>query len=356
MKLTHLANGVFGLGILAIGCLGLASGNGNFALETSTSQQDPQKKIEQQQIVQPRLKLRIVINQGKWELLRYENYTIDPNVVRSMQSKIIEKLQKSGMFEILEREATSDDSAVTEAQVAEARNKQVERRGQAPIAPRQVVIPADFILTPEIVGFNLTSQSGQGLNFDGLLDNLGGLGGIFGGSRSKKQDVKATTELNLRIFAADTRVMLDSASGMGESIQKSVSVDGTIFGVGVSDKKFSESPVGKAMDQAIEQAVKKICDRLSKEHWKASVAAVSKETGRVTINRGSTSGLEVGMEFTVMSVGASTVDDETGVVIPGDEVPVGRVKVVRVESGYAFAEVISGKQIAPKMIVRFIPK
>jgi len=355
MKLTHLANGVFGLGILAIGCLGLASGNGNFALETSTSQQESQKKIEPQQIAQPRLKLRIVINQGKWELLRYENYTIDPNVVRSMQSKIIEKLQKSGMFEILEREATSDDSAVTEAQVAEARNKQVERRGQAPIAPRQVVIPADFILTPEIVGFNLTSQSGQGLDLGRLIENSG-LGGILGGSRSKKQDVKATTELNLRIFAADTRVMLDSASGKGESSQKSVSVDGTIFGVGVSDNKFSESPVGKAMDQAIEQAVKKICDRLSKEHWKASVAAVSKETGRVTINRGSTSGLEVGMEFTVMSVGASTVDDETGVVIPGDEVPVGRVKVVRVESGYAFAEVISGKQIAPKMIVRFISK
>jgi hypothetical protein len=62
------------------------------------------------------------------------------------------------------------------------------------------------------------------------------------------------------------------------------------------------------------------------------------------------------MEFTVMSIGESVVDPETGVVIPGDEVPVGRIKIVRVESGYAFAEVISGKQIAPKMVVRFISK
>jgi len=350
MEKKKLVNVVCGLGILAIGCLGLASGNNTFAFGTNTTQQETQKKNEP-----PKLKLRIAINQGKWELLRYESYKIDPDVIRSMQSKIIEKLQKSGMFEILEREATSDDSAVTEAQVAEARNKQVERRGQAPIAPRQVVIPADFILTPEIVGFNLTSKSGSKLDLNGILGKIG-LGGILGGGGARKQDVKATTELNLRIFAADTRAMLDSASGKGESSQNSVSVDGSILGVGVSNDKFSESPVGKAMDQAIEQAVKKICERLAKEHWKAYVAAVSKETGRVTINRGATSGVDVGMEFTVMSIGESVVDPETGVVIPGDEVPVGRIKIVRVESGYAFAEVISGKQIAPKMVVRFISK
>ena len=298
----------------------------------------------------PRLRLRIAVNQGKWEALQYQNYSIDPNVVRALQAKIIEKLMATGMFEVMERERTSGDQSNQEDVLAARRSAQ----GRGAAAAREIAVPADYVVTPEIVGFNVTSGGRNSMNLGGLV-NRTPLGGLVGGARVSSGNTRTTAEMSLRIFSSSTRSMLDVASGKGECKKSNMRLDASILGAGMSQEQFAESPVGKAVEDAIDQAVDKMVARLGREPWKASVAGVSAKTGRITINRGSASGVAEGMEFTVCDVDSAGVDPDTGVQIPGDETPIGKVRIVRVEKDYAFAERVSGSGFKPKHIVRFAP-
>jgi curli biogenesis system outer membrane secretion channel CsgG len=299
----------------------------------------------------PKLKFRICVNQGKWESLKWENYSIDNDAVRSMQAKIIDKLQKTGMFEILERERGSEDQRRGEDALAAERDARNKEQGRAAMPLRELAVPADFIITPEIVGFNVTSRKGNSLNLGGLAQAVG-LGGIVQGASTSSGTVKATAELAFRISNAETTSILDSASGKGEVEQKNSRLDASIFGAGIGQEQFAATPVSKAIEQAIDKAVESMIGRMSKMPWKAMVAAVSQKTGRITINRGSASGIAEGMEFAIYDADEGGVDPETNLPIPGDETMIGKIKIVRVEPGFAFAEVVQGTGFKAKNIVR----
>jgi curli biogenesis system outer membrane secretion channel CsgG len=299
----------------------------------------------------PKLKFRIAVNQGKWEELRWNNYTVDNDVVRSMQAKIIDKLQKSGMFEIMDREAGEETQRRNEDSLAAERDARNQQQGRQTLALRDLATPADYIITPEIVGFNVTSRKGNSLSLGGLAQAVG-LGGIVQGANVSNGSVKATAEIALRISNAESSSILDSATGKGEQEQKNSRLDASILGAGVSQDQFSDSPVGKAIELAINEAVNQMVSRMSKMPWKALVASISQKTGRITINRGTASGITEGMEFTVYEVDEDGVDPETNTRIPGDEVAIGKIRVVRVENNYAFADVVSGTGFKPKNVIR----
>ncbi|HSI72636.1 MAG TPA: CsgG/HfaB family protein [Fimbriimonas sp.] len=299
----------------------------------------------------PKLKFRICVNQGKWESLRWDNYTIDNDAVRSMQAKIIDKLLKTGMFEILERERGSETQRRGEDALAAERDARNKEQGRTAMPLRELAIPADFIITPEIVGFNVTTRKSNNLNIGSLAQAVG-LGGVVQGGNVANGSVKATAELAFRISNAETTSVLDSATGKGEVEQKNSRIDASLFGVGVNQDQFSATPVAKAIEQAIDKAVEAMTARIGKMPWKAMVAAVSQKTGRITINRGSASGIAEGMEFSIYDADDGGVDPETNIPIPGDESLIGRIKIVRVEAGFAYAEVVQGNGFKAKNIVR----
>jgi curli biogenesis system outer membrane secretion channel CsgG len=55
----------------------------------------------------PRLRYRIVVDQGKWNEIRTEYWRLPPEVGAGIQAQLLDKLQKSGDFIVMEREATA---------------------------------------------------------------------------------------------------------------------------------------------------------------------------------------------------------------------------------------------------------
>ena len=109
------------------------------------------------------------------------------------------------------------------------------------------------------------------------------------------------------------------------------------------------------MDRALDDAVAKIVARLSKEPWTALVAAQDKATNRVIINAGNQSGVEVGQVFTVYHAGNPVLDPDTGEKISeGDEVKIGRIKIVRVDRNASYADILEGTTFQPRDIVKAV--
>ena len=98
--------------------------------------------------------------------------------------------------------------------------------------------------------------------------------------------------------------------------------------------------------------MKLISAELAGEIWTAKVVNQDLTTRRVILNAGSKSGLQNGMELVVYHRSAGGVNPDTGEMISGDEVEVGRICIARLEGGAAFARVLTGAGFRAGDIVR----
>lgn len=285
----------------------------------------------------PRLRYRIVVNQGKWDEIRTQQWFLPPEVGAGIQAQLVDKLEKSGYFIVMEREATAQDQASAEDAVDAA--KRASLAPGAIAAPRQTRTVGNYIITPSVVGFVPTGGGGSGLSFGGI--HLGG------------KKAESTVTLSIRISDAQTSEIIDTQTATGKAEAKSSGLGLNLAGANFSNEQFQSSPAGQAVDLALDDAVAKIVARLSKEPWTALVAAQDKTTNRVIINAGNQSGVQIGQVFDVYRAGNPVLDPDTGEKISeGDETKVGSLKVVRVERNASYADIIDGKTFQPRDIVK----
>ena len=103
--------------------------------------------------------------------------------------------------------------------------------------------------------------------------------------------------------------------------------------------------------EAVRDAAQQIADRVVNVAFPAKV--LSKTGNQITINRGDTTGVEVGQVWNVMSQGKTLTDPDTGEVLGREEGIVGKARVIAVQPKFCTAELIEGSdRTAEGMLVR----
>ncbi len=171
-------------------------------------------------------------------------------------------------------------------------------------------------------------------------NTTGGGGGVriknirVGGSKGK-------AEINATIYVVDstTGQVLASKSVVGESHRKGARIgyyNGS-FGGDVGGQK--DDNVGKAVEDAVAQAVDFLIDQLPGIPWTGSVAMV--KDGKVYVNRGTREGVGSGQVFLVGNTDVIR-DPDTGEVLDESMNEVARLRVDEVREKLSICSVTSG--------------
>jgi len=200
--------------------------------------------------------------------------------------------------------------------------------------------PAQLLVKGEITHVqDSTTGGGGGLNFKGI--HLGGKGD--------------SAEINVTIYIVDSTTgqvkasqkVVGKAGRKGLSLGYSGSALGGLTGGGDAFKKDN---VGKAVEDAVSQAVEFLTKQLDKIPWEGTV--VSAKSGKIIINRGTREGVCEGQTFAVGKMDTTT-DPDTGEVLDSSVSKIGKIKATTVKEKISICEATEGgDKIEAKMSVQ----
>lgn len=172
-----------------------------------------------------------------------------------------------------------------------------------------------------------------------------------------RTQTNAFLALDIRIFDAATGQILDSirADGRASSAQNEATVE-IKKDTRVGRASYADSPLEFAARQAIEKAVRFICERMESRPWEGAIAEMETEGDKVTtlyLNAGSSAGIRVGDTFEVLRAGRPIINPETKVVIGRTrDTVVGLCKVDTVSDAISTAVPVQGEKFQRGDLVR----
>lgn len=190
--------------------------------------------------------------------------------------------------------------------------------------------PAQLLVRGSITHVEETTGSlGGGLSFQGI--SIGGGGG--------------QSEINVTIYLVDSETGQVKASTdiIGKSGRQGFTLGyhGSELGGLTGDVGgMKKDNTGKAVEDAVGQAVQFLIQQLGSIPWEGSVLMVKGD--KIIINRGSREGVQVGTRFKVGSV-EELVDPDTGEVLDSEMTQTGTLVVTDVKEKIAYCSAESGK-------------
>ena len=241
-----------------------------------------------------------------------------------MQTVMTNLLQESGWFIVL------GDSEMRKAAMKEqdfaasgrtAQGKKTAKIGR--MTPAQLLVRGSITHVQDDTG-----SGGGGISFKGF--NIGGSGG--------------QAEMNVTIYLVDSETgqVRASTDVVGTSGKKGFTVGyhgSALGGLGGQMGGQMKDNVGKALEDAVGQAVLFLIQQLESIPWEGSVLMV--KGGKVIINRGSREGVSEGREFQVGAVD-ELVDPDTGEVLDSELTRVGTIRVTKAKEKIAYCAPVSG--------------
>jgi len=181
-------------------------------------------------------------------------------------------------------------------------------------------------------------------------ETSGGGGGIgFGGI--KLGGTTSNSEINVVLYIVDstTGQVLASKKCYGKVSKKGLSLGLSREGWSGNLGGFKKTNAGKAIEQAVDEGVRFMVDKLTEIPWTGTVVLV--KGSKVYINRGEREGVTLGQKF---KVGESTVlrDPDTGEVLDESVDTVGNLEVIKVKEKLAICKIVSGSGIEKGMTVK----
>ncbi len=251
----------------------------------------------------------------------------------SMKTVMTNLLHDSGWFVVLGdsemRKAAMDEQDFA-ASGRTAQGKKTAKIGK--------MTPAQLLVRGSVTHVQDETGSGDGgFSFQGFS---------IGGSAGK-------AEINVTIYLVDSETGQVKASTdvVGVSGKRGFTVGyhgGALGGLGGNFGGAEKDNVGKALEDAVGQAVLFLIKQLEYIPWEGSVILVKGD--KVIINRGSREGVTVGSEFRVGAV-EELVDPDTGEVLDSEMTEVGRIKVTKTKEKISYCVPVSGSGIAKGMSV-----
>lgn len=200
--------------------------------------------------------------------------------------------------------------------------------------------PAQLLVKGEITHVqDSTTGGGGGISFRGIS---------LGGSGDK-------AEINVTIYIVDSTTGQVKASQkvVGKAGRKGLSVGysgSALGGLTGGGDAFKKDNVGKAVEDAVTQAVEFLTKQLDKIPWEGTV--VSAKGGKIIINRGSREGVAEGQSFIVGKMDVTT-DPDTGEVLDSSVEKVATITAKTVKEKISICEATEGgDKIQAKMSVQ----
>ena len=157
---------------------------------------------------------------------------------------------------------------------------------------------------------------------------VGGFGNMFNGvgSSAGVANTTAKVEINLRLVDTSTGQIIYSGAASGTASSRGVTA--TIYtksGMQIGDQAFLNTPLGKAAQQAIDDAVRKISLGMARVPWSALV--VENDNGTIYIDAGADQNMRSGMTLHVYRKTKVLTDPQTNVVLQTLFDPVGVIQI-----------------------------
>jgi len=155
-----------------------------------------------------------------------------------------------------------------------------------------------------------------------------------------------TVTINLRIIDTTTGQIIESKTVEGIAKMRGLRIRRSSSDVSLK----LNHPIGKALDDAVKQAVGQIVDGMESIPWQGSVSRVS---GRqIIVNAGYQENVEVGLELRVFEQGAEIIDRGTNETLGHLDEEIGVIRIIRVEPRFAIGEIVQGRGFSQGNIVR----
>ena len=229
-------------------------------------------------------------------------------------TQLSDALVQSGKFIVLSRQ---DLVPV----MAEQDMENSDRFAKGKTAATGKIVPAQLLVKGKITEFQESkSGGGQGLSMYGLSINTS----------------KSTAHIGLIIQ------LIDSTTGQivdSKRVDGDVSAGGTSLGysgaVNFGSSDFQKTPLGKAVQMAIDRAVDYLATKTSEIPWSGKVMLV--KDGTIYVNSGSNAGLKEGDTFFVSKVGEELTDPDTGMSLGSETKKLGQIKITEVQEKFSKA-------------------
>ena len=193
----------------------------------------------------------------------------------------------------------------------------------------------DVIIEPHIVSFSNTRDRQR---------VPGSIGGVSLPGRAQGTVETSTSRVEVRFVIKRTPGSKALAEVTGKGSHSATGINAYSQPTGQLDMgRMKSSDLGVAFRNAVDDALLRLVEATKSLTWKCLVISDPKD-GMVYIDRGSNSGLKVGMTLRVLEVGEPRLHPLTGEVLePGAERTVGRMVVTRVDHASAQCRVESGE-------------
>jgi curli biogenesis system outer membrane secretion channel CsgG len=184
------------------------------------------------------------------------------------------------------------------------------------------------------------------------------VGGVLGNTLSFGQArSEARVSIDLKIVDISTGQVLDSVKAEGKAVSSRQQIVLTSEDIKLGNASFENSPLGVAVRQAINDAVRKICSRAEKLQWEAKVAAIEEEesSSLLYLNVGAESNLRLGDVLEIYRPGEDIIDPDSKVVIGRTKGKVvGKAEVQEVQEKVTLAKSVEGSSFQRGDTVRFV--
>jgi curli biogenesis system outer membrane secretion channel CsgG len=199
--------------------------------------------------------------------------------------------------------------------------------------------PAQLLVKGEITHFQHSTSGGSGgIRIKGL--KLGG--------------GKDSAEINAIIYIVDstTGQVVSSRKVTGKASKRSLKIGFSDRNWGADLGGFKKTNVGKAVQAAIDEAVKFLSEQAEEIPWEGSVILVKK--GKVYINRGEREGVSKGQSFIVGAV-EELRDPDTGELLDVSMETAGKIVVITVKKKVSIASITEGDGAIEKGMTVMVP-
>lgn len=262
----------------------------------------------------------------------------DVQIAERLADQLTDALLRSEAFVVLER-TRSQATLYPDSDPYSADPGYGDAVLPAPVARPPQAISAQLLIRGTLTDFSVQAGgNSNGLNVAGVR---------LGTSKSVAQ-----VGLIVRLIDTATQQVLASRRVEGKVKSKGVQLGLDIEGYNYEGDNFKETPIGRAGQIAIDEAVRFIASEARKLPYAARVVKVD-AAGRAIIACGALSGLAPGMQFSVMSVGEALRDPLTDELLGFEQASLGVVTVEQVYDRFAYTSALA--DIKAGDIVRLQP-
>jgi curli biogenesis system outer membrane secretion channel CsgG len=249
-----------------------------------------------------------------------------------------EALSQDGRFIVVERPALANLQGEQQLTQNSATTRETGAR------PGQM-LGASVLIRATVTKFE-PNAGGAGLQIGGLPS----FGGFSPGGGFKGQ--YALVQISLRMIDTSTGQVITTtkAEGRASSTQATIGVTDTRTGANIATNSFKTTPLGKAAETAIEDAVGKIGQGMQAVPWSAQI--VDSDNGQVYVNFGLDQNIGAGTVLHVYRKTKELTDPTTGAVLDVLMDDVGTIQIQQVRDKVSTATVVSGQGVVRGDIVK----